>query len=280
MSCRRRLASATALAGGALVLLAWVAQAQQEPQTRSHSAVVPMTGHGVDAEPPRGNDPAEAFPNASIADSSPLCFPARWHRILWRPDTTDTADPIGTRIVPRTALVLGVLLILVLHLSALIVWPVAAVIRRAGSRSDVAAPRVGYPRLTAGAVITLSVGFWWWVRASHDIILALLTLRLPPMVSRMLFSDLHPPGQLEWLAAGQLRWLADEVVRNCGYHPLVLPLFYIPYGTAAATAYVLYLALRSWREKWWTRLGRVHYSIVAITLVWYPFHLFASGYIL
>ena len=42
----------------------------------------------------------------------------------------------------------------------------------------------------------------------------------------------------------------------------------------------MYRAFRSWRKKWWTGLGRVHYSIVAITLVWYPFHLFASGYIL
>ena len=219
MGYRRKLVSAALLAGAGLLLLAWVAQAQQEPQTRSHSAAVPMAGHGVDAEPPRGNDPAEEFPNASSADPSPPCFPARWHRVLWR---RDTADPMGTSIVPRTALVLGVLLILILHLSALIVWPVAAIIRRAGPRSDVAAPRVGYPRLTAGAVITLSVGFRWWVRASHDIILALLTLRLPPIG---------------------------------------------PDGLAG-----------SWRETWWTGLGRVHYSFVAITLAWYPFHLFALGF--
>ena len=276
MMCRR---SAAALAGTALLLLAWVAQAQQEPQTRSHSATVPMAGSGVDAEPPRGNDPAEEFPNASSADPSPPCFPARWHRVLLRPDTGDAADPTVIHLVPRTTLVLGVLLILMLHLSALIVWPVAAMVRRAGSRSAAAAPR-GFPRLTAGAVITLSVGFWWWVRASHDIMLALLTLRLPPMVSRMLFSDLHPSGQMDWLAAGQLRWLGDEVVRNCGYHPLVLPLFYIPYVTAAATVYVLYLAFRSWRETWWTGLERVHYSFVAITLAWYPFHLYALGFIL
>ena len=276
MNRLRRLVSAPVLAGAVLLVLAWVAQAQQEPQTRSHSAVVPMAGHGVDAEPPRGNDPAEEFPNASSADPSPPCFPARWHRVLWR---RDTADPMGTSIVPRTALVLGVLLILILHLfgadrlaGGSHYSPRRPPFGRGGSESGL------YPRLTAGAVITLSVGFWWWVRASHDIMLALLTLRLPPMVSRMLFSDLHPSGQMDWLAAGQLRWLGDEVVRNCGYHPLVLPLFYIPYVTAAATVYVLYLAFRSWRETWWTGLGRVHYSFVAITLAWYPFHLFALGF--
>ncbi len=67
--------------------------------------------------------------------------------------------------------------------------------------------------------------------------------------------------------------------RNCAYPPWLLPLFYIPYLTGAATVYVLYLAWRSWREKWWTGLGRLHYTIVAITLAWYPFHLYALGFI-
>ena len=44
--------------------------------------------------------------------------------------------------------------------------------------------------------------------------------------------------------------------------------------------YVLYLAIRSWRKRWWTGLGRVHYSSVAITLAWYPFHLVYTGYFL
>ena len=207
----------TVLAGAALLLLAWVAQAQQEP--------------------PRGNDPPGAFRDASSTDLSP-CFPARWHQVLLRPDTTGTADPTVVHLVPRMALVLGVLLILAFHLSALIVWPVAAVVRRAGSRSRAAAPK-GFPRLTAGAVIALSVGFWWWVRASLDVIFALLMVRLPDVVSRLVFLDLHATGQMDWVGPGRLRWLADEVVRNCVYPPWLLPLFYVPYLTAAATVYVL-----------------------------------------
>ena len=256
MSYRRKLLSAAVLAVAALLLLAWVAQAQQEP--------------------PRGNDPPGAFQDASSTDLS-LCFKAR-HQTLLRTGAADPADPTVIHLVPRMALVLGVLLILVLHLSALIVWPVAAVVRRAGSRSRVATPR-GFPRLTAGAVITLSVGFWWWVRASLDVIFPLLMVQLPDVVSRLVFLELHPTGQMDWVGPGQLRWLADEVVRNCVYPPWLLPLFYIPYLTAAATVYVLYLAWRSWREKWWTGLGRAHYSIVAITLAWYPFHLYALGFI-
>ena len=255
---RRKSMSTMVLAGTALLLLPWVAQAQQEP--------------------PRGNDPPGALQDTSSTDLS-LCFPARWHQVLLRPDTTGTVDPTVVHLVPRMALVLGVLLILALHLSALIVWPVAAVVRRAGSRSRVATPR-GFPRLTAGAVITLSVGFWWWVRASLDVIFPLLMVQLPDVVSRLVFLELHPPGQMDWVGPGQLRWLADEMVRNCVYPPWLLPLFYIPYLTAAATVYVLFLAFRSWREKWWTGLGRVHYSVVAVTLAWYPFHLYALGFIL
>ena len=96
-------------------------------------------------------------------------------------------------------------------------------------------------------------------------------LPLPDWFSRLLFSALRAPDEL--------RWFTDEVAGNFGYYPWVRPLFSIPYLTAAATVYVLYLAFRSWRKKWWTVFGRAHYSIVAITLAWYPFHLFASGYL-
>ena len=74
-----------------------------------------------------------------------------------------------------------------------------------------------------------------------------------------------------------------------GYYPWVRLLFVIPYLTAAATVYVgeLYLAFQSWRErwrspwreKWWQWLDRVHYSIVAVSLAWYPLLLVASGLI-
>ena len=260
-----------------------------ETLTRSHSFVVPMAGHGVGMDTPCGRKLAGAFLHAPGADPSPACSPrdrkrsgfrtiflhhpmSKWGFNMWHSDSAGTADTTRTTIVPRTTLVLGVLFILVLHLSALIVWPTGAVIRRVASGADVPAPRLGYPRVTAAAIIALSAGFWWSMRAAEEFLLLLLTHRLPHWMSRLLFSALNAPDELGWLA--------DEVARNFGYYSWVLPLFYIPYLTAAATVYVLYLAYRSWRKKWWTRLGRVHYSIVAITLVWYPFHLFASGYIL
>ena len=80
-------------------------------------------------------------------------------------------------------------------------------------------------------------------------------------------------------AFGQRGMLTDEVVRHFGYYSWARPLFFIPHLTAAATVYVLYLALRSWRKKWWTVFGRVHYSIVAATLAWYPFQMVYAGFI-
>ena len=168
-------------------------------------------------------------------------------------------------------LALGVLLILALHVSALILWPVAAVIRRVGSGAEAMARRIGHPRLTAAAVIVVSLGFSLSVGATTQLLYA--------------FWELAPSQSVPWLVVtvlngpDDLKWLTDEVARNFGFYPWVRPLFVIPYLTAAATVYVLYLALRSWRRKWWTMLGRVHYSIVAITLAWYPIHLVYLGFI-
>lgn len=121
MSYRHKLVSAAVLAGAALLPLAWVAQAQQEP-------------HGETIRPVRLR--TRRVPTCRRA--SRQVAPG----VLFWPDPMDTADPMVIHVVPRTAPLLGVLLILALHLSALIVWAVAALIRRAGSRSDATAPSV------------------------------------------------------------------------------------------------------------------------------------------
>ena len=145
-------------------------------------------------------------------------------------------------------------------------------IRRIAFGRDVSARWVRYPRITVAAILALSVGVWWSVRAAEEFLVVFLTSGLPDGTKRLLSFAVDGPDEM--------RWLTDDVVRDFGYYGWVMPLFYIPYLLAAATTYVLYLAFRSWREKWWTGLGRVHYTIVAITLAWYPFHLYASGFIL
>ena len=96
----------------------------------------------------------------------------------------------------------------------------------------------------------------------------------------MTIGPLEAPRLLHSVVSGAQGLLTGEVVRHFGYYSWARPLlFSIPYVTAAATVYVLYLALRSWRKKWWTTLGHGHYSVVAITLAWYPFQMVYAGFV-
>ena len=244
-----------------------------ETLTRSQSIVVPMAGHGVGMVTPCGRRMTEEFLAVPGAEPSPACSPAADSKrsgfrtiLLKRPRTPIWFLWYDSTLL-RNLLSLAVLLILVLHVSALL-WPVAAV-SYTGSHAEPATRQVNHPRLTAAAVIAVSVGFSVSVGAAIDILLALSALGLSPRLPWSVYS----------VVMGERGWLADEVVSNFGYYPWARPLFYIPYLTAAATLYVLYLAFRSWREKWWTALGRVHYTMVAITLAWYPFQMVYAGYI-
>ena len=73
--------------------------------------------------------------------------------------------------------------------------------------------------------------------------------------------------------------LTNDVLDDFGYYAWVRPLFAIPYLTAAVTVVVLYLAYRSWREGWWSWRGRAHFAAVALSLAWYPWHLWSWGFI-
>ena len=257
------------------------ADAAAETLRRSHSVVVPMAGPGVGMDTPCGRALIGAFLNSPRADPPAACSPtadrqSSGFRTIYLKPAARMPRPIVlfhdlVHDVPiGDLLALGVLLILALHVSALILWPVAAVIRRVGSGSEAGARQVGHSRLTAAAIIVISMGFSVSVGAATEFLHAFWELASQP-VPWLVVTTLNGPDDL--------KWLTDEVARNFGFYPWVRPLFVIPYLTAAATLFVLYLAFRSWREKWWTRLGRVHYSIVAVTLAWYPFHMVYAGFI-
>ena len=250
-----------------------------ETLRRSHSVVVPMVGRGVGMDTPCGRKLIGAFLNSPGADPAPACpRTAAQQRSEFRTIYLQPAAPMPRPIVLffRTPLgdllALGGLLILALHVSATILWPVAAMIRRVGSGVDVAARRVGHPQMTAAAVIVVSLGFSLSVGATtNQLLFAFWELAPSQWVPRLAVTVLTAQDNLEWLT--------DEVVRNFGFYPWVRPVFVIPYLSAAATVYVMYLAFLSWREKWWTVLGRLHYSLVAITLAWYPFQMVYAGFI-
>ena len=246
-----------------------------ETLSRSHTVVVPMGGHGVGLDTRCGRALVGAFLDAPGADPSPECSSAdaksSGFRTIYLNRSVRPPFSIMLHESPtlRSLRAVGVLLIVLLHVSALILWPVAAVIRRVGAGAEPAARGAGHPRLTSAAVIAVSAGFSWSVGTAAVVLYALWALAPSQSV---------PWAVLSFLTA-ERSWLTDAVVRNFGYYPWTRPLFVIPYLTAAATVYVLFLALRSWREQWWTRLGRLHYSVVAVTLAWYPFLLVSSGLI-
>ena len=253
------------------------AELAAETLSRSHSFVVPMAGHGVGMDTPCGRQLVESFLDTPRHDPSPACAriaAGRKHGFrtiyLNRGMRMNKREP-GVR---NLALGYGALAVLAVHLSALIGWLLGAALRRSRHLPDTTPPSVR-PRTIAAALIGVSVGFWWSVNAGEDVLF--------PVVFHLWF-----PWMPHWVvdaffvftAPSEARLTSDEVIWNFGYYPWVRPLFIIPYVTAAATLYVLYLAFRSWREKWWNRFGRVHYSVVAITLAWYPFHLAFWGFIL
>ena len=253
------------------------ADAAAETLRRSHSVVVPMAGPGVGMETPCGRTLSGAFLNSPGADPSPACPPESDRqksafRTIYLQPAARMPRPIVwfQEALIADLLALGILLIPAFHISALILWPGAAVIRRFRSGAAVAVRRIGHPRLTAAGVIVVSMGFSLSVGATTEFLHAFWELTSQP-VPWLVVTVLNGPDDL--------KWLTDEVARNFGFYPWVRGLFVIPYLTLAATLYVLYLALRSWRKKWWTVLGRVHYSIVAVTLVWYPFRMVYAGFI-
>ena len=73
-------------------------------------------------------------------------------------------------------------------------------------------------------------------------------------------------GFISWLVLDQT--ITDDVVRNFGYYSSIRQWFIIPYLIAPIAVLVLYLTYRAWRERWWSLLGRVHYTLVALSLVW------------
>ena len=83
-------------------------------------------------------------------------------------------------------------------------------------------------------------------------------------------------GFIFWTLSGED---TGGVVRNFGYHPSIRQWFIIPYLIAPIAVLVLDLAHRAWRERWWSLLGRVHYTLVALSIVWSLVYLRIWGFI-
>ena len=219
-----------------------------ETLSNSYSFVVPMAGHGVGILTPCGQKlmgsflhrPDEVRDSSCLASDQPQFSDIYLNR---GPRTRDTRDwdsdrSQKSRLFPVQAVataswliqaVATVSVLTVWPLSVLTVWPIIFVVSRRRQVPSSTSRLAGPARVIAAAALLIIVGFIFWALSGED---------------------------------------TGDVVRNFGYHPSIRQWFIIPYLIAPIAVLVLNLAYRAWRERWWSLLGRVHYSLVALSLVW------------
>ncbi len=256
-----------------------------ETLSNSYSFVVPMAGHGVGIDTQCGRKLMESFlyrPDQRPDSSCLMSDQPQFSDIYLNrgPRTTDTQDwgigsslrstlfpvyavamaswviqvvattssltqPVATAswliqgVAGVPALIVWPLTVLIVWpLTVLTVWPIIFVVSRRRQVPSSTNRLAGPARVIAAAALLIIVGFIFWALSGED---------------------------------------TDDVVRNFGYHPSIRLWFIIPYLIAPIAVLVLYLAYRAWRERWWSLLGRVHYTLVALSIVWSLVYLRAGG---
>ena len=220
-----------------------------ETLSNSYSFVIPMAGHLVGIDTPCGRKLMGSFlywPD-QIRDSSCLASEQSQFSDIYLnrgPRTMNTRDwdserSLKSRFVP-VQLVAPVSVLTVWLLSVLTVWPIIFVVSRRRQVPSSTSRLAGPARVIAAAALLIIVGFILWALPGKD---------------------------------------TDDIVSNFGYYPSIRQWFIIPYLIAPIAVLVLYLAYRAWRERWWSLLGRVHYTLVALSLVWSLVYLRLWGFI-
>ena len=220
-----------------------------ETLSNSYSFVIPMAGHGVGIDTPCGRKLMGSFlywpdqsPNSScLASDQPQFSDIYLNR---GPRTMDTRDwdsdrSLRSRFVWVQA-VATVSVLTVWPLSVLTVWPIIFVVSRRRQVPSSTSRLAGPARVIAAAALLIIVGFIFWALPGED---------------------------------------TADIVSNFGYYTSIRQWFIIPYLIAPIAVLVLYLAYRAWRERWWSLLGRVHYSLVTLSLVWSLVYLRLWGFI-
>ena len=206
-----------------------------ETLSNSYSFVIPMAGHGVGIFTPCGQKLMGSFlyrpdqsPDSSCLESEQTQFSDIY--LNRGPRTMDTRDWDSDRsLKSRFVPVQLVALVSALTVSALTVWLAVFVVSRRRQVPSSTNRLAGPARVIAAAALLIIVGFILWALPSED---------------------------------------TDDIVSNFGYYSSIRQWFIIPYLIAPIAVLVLYLTYRAWRERWWSLLGRVHYTLVALSLVW------------
>ena len=257
-----------------------------ETLSNSYSFVIPMGGHGVGLDTPCGRElmwyflhrPDQSPDSSCLASDQPQFSDIYLNRgprtmdtqdwgvgsslrstlfpvyevalVSWLTKVAATTSSLSQPAVTASWLIQEVAglpvptvwpltVLIVWPLSVLTLWPIIFVVSRRRHVPSSTNRLAGPARVFAGAALLIIAGFILWV---------------------------HPGGD-------------PDVVRNFGYHTSMRQWFVIPYLIAPIAILVLYLAYRAWRERWWSLLGRVHYTLVALSIVWSLAYLRVWGFI-
>ena len=214
----------------------WAAVAA-ETLSNSYSFVLPMTGHGVGMGTPCGQTLMSKFlesPTTNPVSPCTVGSETGFSDIYLNrgPRTMGSwhFDSVNPPIPEGLESWLNRAHVYV-TLSVLAIWPLLFLFRllRRGPRSVLS--RAWLARLIAGAALFATWGFTRWILDNGE--------------------------------------MTDDLVRNFGYFSSARPWFIVPYLVWAATALVLYLTFRAWREGWWSVFGRVHYTLALLALAWW-----------
>ncbi len=136
------------------------------------------------------------------------------------------------RDTPGPAHIASLGLVLLLLLSAIVIWPLAWVVRRVRKRNEPAQPGANRARLLAAFTSLLAVGF-------------LIGL-----------------GAVVFNTAQENPYLL-----GFGVPGSASPIFFLPWLVVLATFGAVISAAAAWKERWWSLPGRVHYLLVTIACV-------------
>jgi len=210
----------------------YYAEMAGETLSNSQHVVVPHAGHGVGVDTACGRRIVEQF----------LEYPgiATIMECLMSDDPIEFSTGIYLNKGPRTWFsrwsepkagpdpVDQLAGLFLFYLSTIIAWPIVFVVSTVRKSPSSTSAWAGRARVVAGLATVVNWAFWYWV-AHYS--------------------------------------MAGDITLNFGFHSWVRPFFIIPYLTAIAAAFVVYLAYRAWRERWWSWFGRLHYTLVALSLV-------------
>ncbi len=246
-----------------------------ETLSNSYSFVIPMGGHGVGLDTPCGRElmwyflhrPDQSPDSSCLASDQPQFSDIYLNR---GPRTMDTRDwgngsSLRSTLFPVYEVAMASWVIQVVATTSSLTQPVT-------TASWLIQGLAGVPVLTVWPLTVLTVLPLTVLTVWPIIFVVSRRRQVPSSTNRLAGPARVIAAAALLIIAGFILWAYPgddaDIVRNFGYDTSMRQWFVIPYLIAPIAILVLYLAYRAWRERWWSLLGRVHYTVVALAIVW------------